>query len=152
MTFSSAGNTLEDILYALAELDEADCYSFPSANIVHIGRTVTIRKKLTRRLIKNFFKGDLVTYTSDIASCCSGATRLLEWPADERQEWSEYLSKNFFQRYYKYLPMRRWITDTSTPELFRDFVLHEEMRVNVLAFLRLLDELESQNKDGNRTS
>jgi len=55
LTFSSTGSTLEESLYTLAELDEADCFPFPSSDIVHIERTVTSRKKLTRRLIKNFF-------------------------------------------------------------------------------------------------
>lgn len=78
------------------------------------------------------------------SGCCSWGNKALDWPAEKRQRIANYLGKGFFERYPEYLAVRRWITDTNTPDLFRDFVLHEEMRVNVLALIRLLDELESR--------
>ena len=101
---------------------------------------------LTRRVIKNFFAGDWNTFAMASSGGCSWGRKALEWSPEKRKSFSDYLSKDFFERYPKYLPVLRWITEANTPELFRDFVLHEEMRVNVLALIRLLDKLESQNK------
>lgn len=152
LTFSSSGNTLEDVLQILAELDKADCYAFPYDDIRHIYKTVTSRKIVTRRAIAKGFAADWNTFAMTASGCCSWGRKALNWPAEKRGRTTDYLSKSFFERYLEYLPVRRWITNTNTPELFRDFVLHEEMRVNVLALLRWLDRLENQNKDGNRTS
>ena len=127
-------------MQTLAELSEADCHSFPSDDIKYIYKTVTSRKKLTRRVIDNFFNGDWNTFASATSGYGSWGVKVLDWQVDHRRRICEYLSKSFFERYPKYLPVRPWITDTNTPELFRDLVLHEEMRVNMLALLRLLDE------------
>ncbi len=131
-------------MQTLMELSEADCHSFPYDDIRHIYKTVTSRKKLTRRIIDNFFKGDWNTFAFATSGYGSWGIKVLNWQVDHRRRIEDYLSKSFFERYPKYLPICRWITDTNTPELFRDFALHEEMRVNVLALLRLLDELETQ--------
>ena len=149
LTFSSTGNTLEDVLQTLAELDEADCCAFPYEDIRHIYRTVTSRKIVTRRAIAKGFIPDWNTFAMTASGYSSWGEKSLIWPAEKRQRIAKYLGKSFFERYLEYLPICRWITSTDTPELFRDFVLHEEMRVNVLALLRLLDELESQQHNGN---
>ena len=144
LSFSSIGNTLEEVLQTLAELDEANAHQFPSDDIRHIYKTVASRKKLTRRVIDNFFKGDLDTYFSAISGASSWGWKALEWPFEKRKRIANYLSQEFFERHPRYLPVRRWITEANTPELYRDFVLHEEMRVNVLALIRLLDQLEGR--------
>ena len=144
MTFSSTGNTLEEIVQTLMILDKADCFPFPYADIRHIYKTVTSRKKLTRRLIEKGFGPDLNTFQMSVSGACGGYHFVLEWPAEKRQQWADWLNKSFFERWPEYLSVRRWITEANTPELFRDFVLHEEMRVNMLALLRLLDKLEGR--------
>ncbi len=136
-------------MYTLAELDEADCYAFPYDDIRHIYKTVTSRKIVTRRAIAKGFIPDLDTFASAASGYSSWGEKSLIWPTEKRQRIADYLGKSFFERYPEYLPVQRWITDTNTPELFRDFVLHEEMRVNVLALLHLLNELESQQHNGN---
>ena len=131
-------------MQTLVTLDEADCFAFPYDDIRHIYKTVTSRKKLTRRAIKKGFGPDLNTYQMAVSGPCRGCHFVLEWPAEKRQDWADWLNKDFFERWPEYLPVRRWISEANTPELFRDFVLHEEMRVNVLALIRLLDKLEGR--------
>ena len=144
LVFSCTDNDLDSLLRTTEALDEADCHPFAYDDIKHIAKTVTSRKKLTRRLIKNGFVPDLDSYQSTIAGCCSWGRKSLEWSVEKRRLFEKYLSKDFFELHPKYLPIRRWITQKNTPELFRDFVQYEEMRVNVLALIHLLDQLEGR--------
>ncbi len=139
----------EEIFETLAWLVEADDRPFPYADIGHISRTVTSRKIQTRRAIKKGFGPDLSTYNYAIYSPARWCHILLGWSAEKRRGLAEWLEKDFFERWPEYLPVRRWITETNTPDLYRTFVIYEEMRLNVLASLRLLDRLESQNKYGD---
>jgi len=131
-------------LRTLVELDAANCFSFPYADIRHIYKTVTSRKKLTRRVIKKGFGPDLNTYQMAVAGPSRWCHLLLEWPFKKRQNLADWLEKDFFERWPEYLPVRHWITEENTPDLYRDFVLHEEMKMNVLALIRLLDKLEGR--------
>lgn len=140
---------LETIFDTLAWLVEADDRPFPYADIRHIYRTVTSRKIRTRRAIKKGFGPDLNTYLYSIYSPARWCDVLLGWPTDKRQNLSEWLEQDFFERWPEYLFVRRWITEENTPDLYREFVIYEEMRMNVLALLRLLDRLEGQNKYGD---
>ncbi len=139
----------EEIFETLAWLVEADDRPFPYADIPHIYKTVTSRKIQTRRAIKKGFGPDLSTYLYSIYSPARWCDVLLGWPIDKRQNLAESLAQDFFERWPEYLLVRRWITEANTPDLYRTFVIYEEMRLNVLALLRLLDRLESQNKDGD---
>jgi len=98
LTFSSTGNTLEEVLRTLVELDAANCFSFPYADIRHIYKTVTSRKKLTRRVIKKGFGPDLNTYQMAVAGPSRWCHLLLEWPFKKRQNLADWLEKDFFRR------------------------------------------------------
>lgn len=135
--------SLETILETLDCLQSEDVHPFPYADIRHIYKTVTSRKIKTRRAIDKGFIPDLDYYQSSIAGCSSWGKKALKWDADKRQEFTGLLGGEFFDRHPEYLLVRRWITEANTPDLYRNFVLYEEMRVNVLALIRLLDRLDS---------
>lgn len=134
---------LETILETLAWLVEADDRLFPYADIRHIYRTVTSRKIRTRRAIKKGFGPDLSTYLYAIYSPTRWCHVLLGWPADKRRDLAEWLAQDFFERWPEYLRVRRWVTEENTPDLYRKFVIYEEMKVNVLALIGLIDKLQN---------
>lgn len=141
---SDISKEAEALALKLKKMFDAHIRPFPYDDIWHIGKTVTSRKIATRRAIAKGFVADLDMYLSDIAGCSSWDRKALTWDSETRRLFAGLMSKEFFEQHPEYLLVRRWITETNTPELFRDFVLHEEMRVNVLALLRLLNELESR--------
>ena len=128
----------------LTAMHKAIAHPCPYDDIRHIYKTVTSRKKLTRRVMDKGFIADLDVYFSDTAGCSSWGKKALGWGSEKRKLFARLMSQEFFEKHPEYLPVRRWITEANTPELFRDFVLHEEMRVNVLALIRLLDKLEGR--------
>lgn len=134
---------LETILETLAWLKEADDRPFPYADIRHIYKTVTSCKIRTRRAIDKGFVPDLDYYQSNIAGCSSWGKKAFRWDFEKRREFTRLLNKGFFDRHTEYLLVRRWITEVNTPHLCRDFVIYEEMRVNVLALIGILDRLEA---------
>ena len=150
-TDSAIDAEIDVILRTLASLREMDTFPFPYQDIGHIYRAVTSRKNLTRRLIRNDFITDLDLYFMDIVSYSHWTRACPELSVEDRRFFVKYYSQDFFDRYPKYLPILRWITEGNAPALFRDFVLYEESRITVLALIRLLDQLENQ-QNGNRTS
>lgn len=140
---SDAAKEAEALALNLEKMFDAHIRPFPYDDIWHIQKTLTSRKKATRRAIAKGFVADLDMYLFDIAGCSSWGRKALTWDGETRRLFARLMSREFFEQHPEYLLVRRWITDTNTPELFRDFALHEEMRVSVLALLRLLDELES---------
>ena len=123
---------------------DAIVYPFPYKDIWHIDKTVTSRKIATRRAIRKGFIPDLDIYLSDIAGCCSWGKKALVWDAETRELFSQLMSKQFFEKHPEYVLVRRWITQENTPHLYGTLVYYNEMRVNVLALILLLDEIDAQ--------
>lgn len=134
---------LETILETLAWLKEADDRPFPYADIRHIYKTVTSRKIRTRRAIDKGFGPDLNTYQMEISSVSRWGVKIFQWPSAERKKGAYWLGQPFFERWPQYLLVRRWIREVNTSDLYRDFVLYEEMRLNALALIGLLDKLQN---------
>lgn len=135
---------LETLMDTLEKLYEDILHPFPYADIRHIYKTVTSRKIKTRRTIDKGFIPDLSYYWSNIAGCSSWGKNALKWNTEKRQEFGDLLGESFFDNHPEYLLVRRWITEANTLDLYRDFVLYEEMRLNALALIRLLDKLQNQ--------
>lgn len=133
---------LETLIETLDGLYGDILYPFPYVDIWHIYKTVTSRKIRTRRAIDKGFIPDLDYYWSSIAGCSSWGKKALKWDFEKRQDFARLLNENFFDRHPEYQLVRHWITEVNTPHLYRRFVLHEEMRVNVLALIGILDRLE----------
>lgn len=84
---------------------------------------------------------DLDLYFSNIAGYCSWGRRILKWPKEKREEAKNGLSLSFVEKYPKYTPLMVRITETSTPDLFREMMLHENIRKELLG---IIDRLASQ--------
>ena len=146
---SEDAQALETLLEILDRLQSEDVPPFPYADIRHIYKTEASRKIRTRRAIEKGFIPDLAMYFADIYGCSGWNPKVpknwveyKQWPK-KRQLIVDSVSREFFERYLVYLPVRRWITAANTPHLYRKFVIYEEMRVNVLALIRLLDKLQN---------
>lgn len=137
---------LETLTETLNKLYEDILHPFPYADIRHIYKTVTSRKIRTRRAIDKGFIPDLDYYWSSIAGCSSWGKKAPRRAFEKRLKLARLLDEEFFDKHPEYQPVRRWITEANTPYLYRDFVLHEEMRVNALALYRLLDRLYNSFK------
>ena len=135
----------------LAEMYNAIVSPFPYDDVRHIERTLTSRKKITRRAIAKGFIPDLSWYLSNIAGCSSWGKESLKWDNEKRILFTQLMSQDFFEKHPEYFLVRRWITEVNTPRLYLTLVLYDELRTNVLALIRLLDQLENQ-QNGNRTS
>ncbi len=132
------------MLERLDWLREAHGGPFPYEDIRHIYKTVTSRKKLTRRVMDKGFISDLDWFFFQVRGCGSWKRSALQWSSEDRQSRFNYLCKDFFDYFPIYLPVRRWITETNTPTLYRDFALCEEVRMTVMVLIRLLDKLEGR--------
>ncbi len=133
----------ETLIETLGRLGKKAHRPFPTADIRHIYKKVTSRKIQTRRAIDKGFSADLNTYDMEISGASSWGTKIFQWSPAERKKRAYWLGQPFFDRWPEYVLIRRWITEENTPDLYRDFVLHEEMRVNVLALIRLLDKVQN---------
>lgn len=130
----------------LDRLYEEMLHPFPYSDISHIYKTVTSRKIRTRRAIDKGFIPDLDYYWSSIAGYSSWNEKAPRRDFEKRLKLARLLDKEFFAKHPEYQTVRRWITEENTPDLHRDFVLYEEMRVNALALYRLLDRLYNSSE------
>lgn len=139
-----AARRAAELALQLERMYDSIVYPFPYDDIRYIDKTVTSRKIATRRAIKNGFISDLDVYLSDIAGCCSWGKKALAWDAGNRELFTQLMGEEFFKKHPEYVLVRRWITQENTLSLYRTLVYYNEMRVNVLALIHLLDELESR--------
>ena len=133
---------IDALVQRMIQLHEQDKGPFPYDDLRLIRRTVTSRKKLTRRLLDSV-NPDLNLYFMEISGSCSWGNRAKSWPRERRQQIAPCLQLDFFGRFPKYEPLRRWISESQTPSLYRDLVLHDEMRLTLLAFLSLTSKADN---------
>jgi hypothetical protein len=81
---------------------------------------------------------DLDLYFSDLAGYCSRGSRIVKMSARETSHAKKTASKSFFEIHPKYNSLRVFITETGTPDLFRELDLYEQMRV---ALLQIFDPM-----------
>jgi hypothetical protein len=86
---------------------------------------------------------DLNTYFYGIASPSGAVNKLLQRPKDHLLESQSWLSKSFFERWPQYKPLEPLITESNTPDLYAELMLHEKIRTTLLKLLSQL--LTEQN-------
>ena len=79
--------------------------------------------------------GNLDVYFSSIAGYASSADRLSHRSKAELVQAREYLSRSFFERHASLVMYRDAITPTTTPCLYRDLEIAEELRHDLLVII-----------------
>lgn len=77
-------------------------------------------------------------YLSCIAGYASSADRLGRRPRAELIETKRNLSQSFFEKYHSLTVYRDAITENSTPKLFRDLLIADKLRKELLV---VIDEI-----------
>ena len=106
---------------------EDDCAPFPSEDVRKLG-SISGGDIL-------LFHGQLEMHLSTIAGYASRADRLGRRPRAELIEAGKYLSQSFFEKYPSLAVYRDAITQDSTPQLFRDLLMADKLRQELLVVI-----------------
>jgi hypothetical protein len=81
---------------------------------------------------------DLDLYVSDLAGYCGRGHRIIRMSAEEFLNMKKAASRSFFEKHPEYLPLREFISEEDTPDLFHDLNRSEEMRASLLKICDLM--------------
>ena len=79
-------------------------------------------------------------FQADVAGYASSASRFLRKTRDENEHTCKGLRRSFFEAYPNYRTFEPHITDSHTPQLFREMQQVEELRLQLLALFDLILE------------
>lgn len=80
---------------------------------------------------------DLDAYFADLAGYCSRGSRIARMSPEEFLKMKKTVEKSFFEKHPQYEAIRKFITESDTPVLFRGLELSEQMRVALLNIFEL---------------
>lgn len=79
---------------------------------------------------------DLDVFFSTIAGYCSWQERVLKWSEEQVREAEVRLANSFFERFPRYGPLERLITESDTPTLHAHIATYEKIRACLLELFR----------------
>lgn len=80
---------------------------------------------------------DLAAYFADLAGYCSRGSRIAQMPLEEFLKMKKAAEKSFFDKHPLYEGIKKLITESDTPDLFKGLGRSERMRAALLRIVEL---------------
>jgi hypothetical protein len=84
------------------------------------------------------FVFDLDLYFSELAGYSSLGKKILKWSDEKVADVKNKLSKTFFEKHPEYKPLEEIISKNSTPDLYDQLELYENIRQTLMKLLYIL--------------